>query len=68
MPKENVRKRLLKAKDLLKSAREEIDEALREIDEDDDKESSLKYTGYGYVGTDGTERVNDSEEYDEDED
>lgn len=68
MPKENVRRRLLKAKDLLKSAREEIDEALREIDEDDDQEPSLKYTGYGYVGTDGTERVNDSEEYDEDED
>lgn len=67
MPKENAKKRLLKAKELLKSARDEIDEALREMD-DEEFESGIVDTGFGFVGSDGIERATDSEEYDDDKD
>lgn len=65
MPKENARKHLIKAKEMLKSAREEIDEALRELDEDE-FDDGVKDTGFGFIGSDGIERATDSEEYEDD--
>lgn len=70
MPKENVRKHLLKAKDLMKSAQDEIDEALSELEYDDDEETQENNdTGFGFIGKDGIERVSEEENYEaEDED
>ena len=69
MPKENVRKHLLKAKDLMRSAQDEIDEALSELEYEDEEETQDNDTGYGFVGKDGIERVSDEENWEaEDED
>lgn len=70
MPKENVRKHLLKAKDLMKSAQDEIDEALSELEYDDDEETQEDNdTGFGFIGKDGIERVSEEENWEaEDED
>ena len=70
MPKENVRKHLLKAKDLMKSAQDEIDEALSELEYDDEEETQEDNdTGFGFIGKDGIERVSEEENWEaEDED
>ena len=57
MPKD--RKKLLKAKTALKTAREKIDEALEEI-EDDIRDT---YTEYSYIGPDGNEYASESDYY-----
>lgn len=68
MPKENVRKHLLKARDLVKSARDEIEEALAELEDDDEEEPCNNDTGYGFIGKDGIERVSDEENYEAEDD
>lgn len=65
MPKEKTKDNLLRIRQLLRDAQDEIEEALLDYENEDETDND---TGYGFVGSDGIERVSDEENLEADED